>query len=223
MRVLTRKFLQRQGLSTVLAVMAVFTANVSYATNVQVNGLFSGSAVVTIDGKQRLLKQGMTSAEGVKLISATSKQAVLEFNGERHTLGISQQISSGFQKAEIQQTRIPVGRGGHYFTSGQVNGRRVDFLIDTGATHLAFNKQTAIDLGINFRAGKASSASTANGVVPIFIVNLESVSVGGVTVHNVSASVHLDGSPSIALLGNSFLKQVDMSTENGVLLLSTSR
>jgi aspartyl protease family protein len=204
-------------------VLAFFVTDHADATNVQVQGLFKGSAVLTIDGTQRILKQGNTSPEGVKLLSATSKEAVLIIDGKRHRLGISQQISSGFQAAEKAELRIQAGHNGHFFTTGQINGRNVNFLVDTGASVIALNKQTAISLGINYRAGENGAVSTANGTVSVFIVNLDRVTVGGITVHNVRASVHLDESPTVALLGNSFLNEVNMSTENGVLLLSTDR
>lgn len=206
-----------------LSLFAAFLSETAHAVDVQVHGLFKGSAVVTINGTQRILKQGKTSPEGVKLLSANSQEALFLIDGRRHKLGISQQISSGFQSAEKAEIRIQAGRNGHFFTNGLVNGRSVHFLVDTGASVIALNKQTAINLGINYRAGQEGVVSTANGTVGVFIVNLDSVTIGGITVHNVRASVHLDDSPDVALLGNSFLNEVKMSTENGVLLLSSDR
>ena len=191
------------------------------ATDVSVQGLFKGSAVLTIDGKQRLLKAGKTSPEGVKLISATSRIAVLEVDGQRHEMGISQSISASFRQSEKKEVRIQSGRGGHYYAAGQINGRSVDFLVDTGATNIAMNKATAQRLGINYRAGRESRAQTAGGIVPTYIVNLARVTVGGISVDNVIASVHLDDSPSVVLLGNSFLGQLELQQEDGVLVMSS--
>ncbi len=191
------------------------------AANVSVQGLFKGSAVLSIDGKQRLLKAGSTSPEGVRLISANSRVAVIEVDGQRHELGVSQRIASGFEKAEAVEVRIPSGRGGHFVAAGQINGQPVEFLVDTGATHIAMNRATAERLRINFRAGRQSQASTANGVVSTFVVNLARVTVGGISVDNVAASVHLSGSPSIVLLGNSFLSHLQLKQEDGVLVMSS--
>lgn len=191
------------------------------ATDVAVKGLFAGSAVLNIDGKQRLLKAGKTSPEGVKLISATSKVAVLEINGQRHQLGISQQIASGFAAVKKQEVRLPEGNGGHYWAAGQINSRPVKFLVDTGATYIAMNRATAERLGVNYRAGKESQAQTAGGIRPIYIVRLARVSVGGIVIDNVPASVHLDDSPAQVLLGNSFLSQLEMRKDQGVLVLSS--
>ncbi len=54
-----------------------------------INGLFKDKAIVTIDGKQRVLKKGKVSPEGALLIGANSKQAIIEIEGnqEVYTLG----------------------------------------------------------------------------------------------------------------------------------------
>ena len=49
--------------------------------NIRVVGLFSGKAVLEVDGRQRLLSVGQTSPEGVKLISANAREAVLVVGG----------------------------------------------------------------------------------------------------------------------------------------------
>ncbi len=58
-------------------------------------GLFSGKAVVVINrGAPRTLRAGDTTAEGVKLISADSKGAVLEIDGKRQTLEMGQHFET---------------------------------------------------------------------------------------------------------------------------------
>ncbi|RKZ34041.1 MAG: TIGR02281 family clan AA aspartic protease, partial [Gammaproteobacteria bacterium] len=49
---------------------------------VSVQALFKDMAVLVVDGKRRTLRSGQTSPEGIKLISADSKQAVLEIDGK---------------------------------------------------------------------------------------------------------------------------------------------
>lgn len=188
-----------------------------------VKGLFAGSAVLTIDGRQRLLKAGATSPEGVTLVSANSRYAVVEIDGQRHQLGISQHIASGFANAQRREVRINEGAGGHYWAAGQINGHAIRFMVDTGATNIAMNRATAERLGVNFRAGREARAGTAGGIVPIYLVQLARVSVGAIVLDNVQASVHLDESPAHVLLGNSFLSQLEMQKENGVLVLSSQR
>ena len=52
-------------------------------TQIEVQALFGGKAIVLIDGQRRMLSQGETSPEGVKLINADSKQAILEIDGKK--------------------------------------------------------------------------------------------------------------------------------------------
>lgn len=68
----------------------------SETPNIAVVGLFSNQAVLLINNKQRLLKVGKTSPEGVKLISATSQKAVLEFEGVQKEYFLSSQVGTNF-------------------------------------------------------------------------------------------------------------------------------
>lgn len=207
----------------VLLVCLCFSGHSVRGQEVMVSGLFSGAAVLVIDGQQQLLKAGRTSPEGVTLISADSRGCVVEIAGQRHNLSLSQQIASGFAEAASLELRLPEADGGHYYAEGQINGHAVQFLVDTGATNVSMNRSTAERLGINFRAGEQAYARTAAGVTPIFLVTLARVTVGGISVDQVQASVHVDESPPIVLLGNSFLGQLEMKKDNGVLVLSAHR
>jgi aspartyl protease family protein len=187
--------------------------------DIQVNGLFSGSAVLVINGKQRLLKQGQTSPEGVTLLESSSQQAVLLVEGTRLTLRLSDRISASFQASEKAEVRIPRADNGHYFVSGYINGRPVSFMVDTGASAVAMNMHDAQRLGVNFRRGVKGSASTAGGIVDAYHVDLDKLSIGNIIVHHVRATVVIGNFPTQVLLGNSFLSQVEMSEEAGVMVM----
>lgn len=189
------------------------------ALDITVRGLFKDGAILIIDGKQHMLRAGERSPEGVLLVAADTENAVLEIDGERRTLGMSRGISTRFSEAEKAQARIPSGRGGHYVTPGRINGQAVQFMVDTGATSVAMNLPTAKRLGINYRAGRQGSSTTANGVVATYRIMLDSVRVGGVEVSNVEGVVLIGDYPEDILLGNSFLNRVDLRRESGVLVL----
>ncbi len=204
-----------------VALMLIGAMSVLAAPDIRVNGLFGGSAVLVINGKQRLLKKGQTSPEGVTLIESDSRQAVLEVDGRQMTLGLSDQISSSFKAAEVAEVRIPRADNGHYFVSGFINGRPVDFMVDTGATSIAMNLHHAEQLGVNFRRGNKGSASTAGGMVNTYHVPLDKLVIGNITLHQVDATVVIGDFPSQVLLGNSFLSRVEMTEEEGVMVLRT--
>jgi aspartyl protease family protein len=188
--------------------------------NVTVKGLFKGAVLLVINGEQVLIKEGKTK-KGVKLITANSRDALLEINGKRQRLEISSQVGGQYQQAEKKSVRISSSQGGHHWVRGQINGRSVDFVVDTGASLIALNLSTAKRLGINYQQGKKGYSSTANGVREIRLVTLNKVAVGEIIKYNVEASVGLDDSLPVSLLGNSFLSQTNMRTENGVLVLET--
>lgn len=201
------------------ALLLVFAAQA--AIDVRVKGLFGGSAVLTIDGKQRLLKAGKTSPEGVLLVEADSKGALIEVDGERRYLTLSKRIGATYQKSESAEVRIASGYGGHYVTPARINNRPVEVMVDTGATSVAMNINTAKKLGINYRAGKAATVSTANGTAESFNVMLDNVTVGSVRVNHVSATIIIGDSPTVILLGNSYLSRVKMWRDEGVLVLQS--
>lgn len=200
--------------------MGVLGMHTALATpDVSVHGLFGKSAVLVINGKQRMLKQGQTSPEGVTLISSGKSEAVLEVGGKRVNLGLSQHISSNFQAAKMAEVRVPRGHNGHYFVSGFINGRAIDFMVDTGASAVALNINQAKALGIDYRNGQKIQMNTAGGVTDARDVVLSKLTIGNITLYNVRCIVNIGSHPTIALLGNSFLSKVQMIENEGVLLL----
>lgn len=187
--------------------------------DIQVQGLFSGRAMISIDGNVQLLRAGETSAEGVTLISADSKQAVVKYEGDTHKLGLSDRVAVSFDEPENREVRLRPDNRGHYSARVNINGRTAEVLVDTGATFIAMNEEHAKSLGINLDDAQKGRASTAGGIVETKVVTLSSVSIGGITRNSVLASVQDGDFPQTILLGNSFLSGLDMTTESGVLVL----
>ncbi|MBL4782974.1 MAG: TIGR02281 family clan AA aspartic protease [Porticoccaceae bacterium] len=188
------------------------------APEIIASGLFKDKALLTIDGTPRLLRVGASSPEGVKLLSSNSRQASVLVEGQTLTLYLSQRISTAFKKPKYSEVKIPRASNGHYFTAGAINGRSAKFMVDTGATVIAMNRNEARRLGIDLRGASRGRSSTAGGMVETFRVVLNKVSVGNITLHNIPASV-IDGDfPEHILLGNSFLSKVVMTEQAGVLV-----
>jgi len=176
--------------------------------------------MVNIDGKQRLLKQNKKSPEGVTLISADSNSAILEVNGKQDSYALGQQISTNFAPPELATEHLYPNEIGMYNAVGTINGLAVSFLVDTGATFIAMNRNQAKRLGIDFLAtGRPSVVSTASGVERAYNVKLRKVTVGSIALNNVDAVV-LDGNaPREVLLGMSFLGQLEMRNQGQSLQL----
>lgn len=188
--------------------------------DIQVNALLPNQAVITIDGNQRILKVGKSSPEGVTLISADSKKAVFTWQDQQFERTLSTRIASQFSAPiEKKEARIERGRDGHFFTPGHINGQLVDFLLDTGAFAIAMSPEVADRLGLKWRNGDRFVSSTANGPTPSYEVNLESVSIDGITLHNVKAGVVIGYPQATILLGMSFLERTEMREENNTMVL----
>jgi aspartyl protease family protein len=97
---------------------------------------------------------------------------------------------------------------GHFVVDGQVNGTRVRFLVDTGASHVALTLADAARVGIDPEGLVFNQPiRTANGIVYSASVLLGAVTVGTITMRNVDASIS-QGELTQSLLGMSFLSQL---------------
>ena len=195
-------------------------AGAQAATKVTVVGLFKNTAIVVIDGTRRLLRSGDTSPEGVKLISATSSEAVLEIDGEQKHYGLGGQIGGSYARPERAKVRIWPTPDRMYVVLGSINGFPVKFIVDTGATLVSLSGREAKRLGIDYRVvGTPGRSSTASGIEKIYVVNLDKVKVGDIEIRNVRGAVHDGDFPPATLLGMSFLSRLTMRQDGLVLEL----
>ena len=187
---------------------------------------FSGSmgqtaALLMIDGQPRTVRLG-ESVQGVKLVSMEGGQAVVEVGGARRSLtlgGTPASIGGGGGGATGRQIVLSASSGGHFLALGSINGRAVNFMVDTGATSVSLGQGTADQLGIKYREGRRVMAQTANGAVQAYIVNLTTVRIGDVEVRGVEALI-VPAQMSHVLLGNSFLSRFQMRRDNDILTLT---
>ena len=187
---------------------------------VTVLGLFADKAMVRIDGKQRLLKVGDESPEGVKLIAANSESATLEYNGTQRQMALGAHISSQFTTPEKKSVQIWPDRMGMYSIDGEINGNSITFLVDTGANTIALNANDARRLGIDYKAkGKRVIGETASGRNWVYLLTFDTVSVGSIKLSNVQGIVFDGTHPRKALLGLTFLNRVNMRRDGERLTL----
>jgi|TARA_B100001964_G_C14236136_1_gene602547 aspartyl protease family protein len=206
-----------------LLLIALLISSPGYAEQLEIEvvGLFTNAALLHIDGRQLLLKSGETSPEGVMLIEANSREAVVEYQNERSTLFRSNRIASEFKKPEVVSVSVQINERGQYITMGSINGRPVRFLIDTGANVVAMNSEMAKSLGIDLSSGKGAASNTAGGVIKSREITLESVQVGEIKVTNVRIAVLEGKFPTDVLLGMSFLESVKIQESAGLMVLTS--
>lgn len=190
------------------------------AQSVSMSGSLGDKALLVIDGAPRTVAAGATVA-GVKVIKVSGSETVVEVAGKRQTLRLGgAQVNLGGAASAGSGTQIVLaaGPGGHFVTSGSINGRAVRFVVDTGATTIAMGEADARRIGLDYTRGQRGMVRTANGDVPSYRVSLREVRVGDVTVYDVDATV-VPASMEVMLLGNSFLSRFQMRRDADVLML----
>jgi clan AA aspartic protease (TIGR02281 family) len=106
-----------------------------------------------------------------------------------------------------------------------LNGKApVKLILDTGASFTMISSATAKQLEIDINQNKRSMPfQTANGTIQAALINLDSISVAGLELKNLTAAVH-DALPDpevAGLLGLNFLTnfRMDIDAEKGVVHL----
>jgi aspartyl protease family protein len=191
-------------------------------TRLNVVGLFSNKALVSINGgAPQSIAAGQTK-DGVKLISANSEAATFMVEGKRQTLKMGQaaSVTGSAGSAANDPVSLYADSRGHFTGNLTINGASLKYLVDTGATSVAMNSGDAKFAKIDYEKGEKSFSSTANGVVPIYLVKLNTVKIGTITLNNVEAAVIEGGSPSVVLLGMSALNSLDMKRDNSIMTLT---
>lgn len=205
-----------------LAALWVLTCGAVHAESVVLAGMLGSKALLVIDGTTpKTVAVGQTH-RGVKVISTTSDEAVVEQEGKRRTLRVGEApVNMGNSDNSTGQGNrivLKTSSGGHFMTSGQMNGKTVQFMVDTGATTVAMGVQDAERAGISYKGGQPVMVSTANGNAQGFRIKLSSIRIGDVEVFSIDAIVTPQTMPFV-LLGNSFLTRFAMTREDDQMTL----
>ncbi|HEU4621551.1 MAG TPA: TIGR02281 family clan AA aspartic protease [Burkholderiaceae bacterium] len=201
--------------------------------DITLHGTAANRAVISIGGgAPRTVSVGQ-SVDGVKLISTEADRAVIEIDGKRRRIEFgANAIVAGNASPSPTPTSSDEGNAqgsgravlqsdgrGHFLAQGQINGVGVSMMVDTGATLVVLPASEARRLGIDYqRNGMRGMASTANGVIPVWRVKLDSVRVQGIVLYGVEASVQ-EAPLAVILLGNAFLSRLQMQRDGERMLL----
>lgn len=208
------------GFAASLAIQLPSLALANEASPVDVVGLFKNRAVLRVPNQAEFMLRAGQEKHGVKLLSADASKARISFQGDIYNLNLSSRIRGNYRKVEQAQVSVNADQLGQFYVRGAVNQNYVNFLVDTGASVIAISSQMAEQMGIDYRKGQPGTVQTAQGVTESFFVSLDEVTVGSIKVQNVQAAVISGSYPSEILLGMSFLRNVKMQENNGVLMLT---
>ncbi len=187
---------------------------------VEAVGLFKDRAMIRVLGKEHYLTVGQTSPEGAMLVESDAQHAVVRYKDETYRLTLSDRVGGTFQAPTQTSLSIAPDDIGQYRAQGSINGHMVDFLVDTGASLVAISERTAKQMGIPYAESQERAAVvTAQGQVNSYLVDLDTLTIGGIQTTHVRAAVIPGDYPLEVLLGMSFLRKVKMDQQAGVLVL----
>lgn len=153
---------------------------------------------------------------------------IIGYNNRYQLQDIAHNVSGGLVPASIisadlsgrETVTIDRSSNGHYQIRGMIDGQRVNFLIDTGATSIVLTHETAMDLGINTQDLNYSNiVSTANGDLKTARVRLNSINIGSIARKNLQALIAPSGALSENLLGMNFINTLSSASIRGSQLI----
>ena len=213
--------MQRVQPGLLVLALWLFGASLVQAQSVTLAGMMGGKALVIVDGKPPKAVGAGESHQGIKVVSTEGESAVVEVAGRRHTLRVGDapaSVGGGVGGGSADKIVLAASSGGHFLKQGQINGKFVELMVDTGATAVGIGIEDAKRLGLNYQAGQPVRMSTANGMTMGWRIKLSSVRVGDVEVFDVDGVVS-SGSMPYVLLGNSFLNRFQMTRNNEQMVL----
>jgi aspartyl protease family protein len=134
----------------------------------------------------------------------------------RKTVAVEAPVQNGSRSVSIARDAR-----GHFLTEARIDGQRIGFMVDTGASVIALNESSAARFGLRPSRGDYNAmVTTANGTIKAARTRLAMVDVGGLVVRDVDAMVLPDEALSENLLGLSFLSKLKrFEYANGQMVL----
>ena len=105
-----------------------------------------------------------------------------------------------------------------YLANGSINGHKVTFLVDTGATDVAMS--SAVAKKAKLSKGFKGYAGTAGGIVKSYKSNIKRLQLGNIELFNIEATIIPTMSDGYVLLGMSALKQLELVHKEGKLIIN---
>ena len=190
-----------------------------HAQAVSIAGVLGSKALLVVDANPPRALAAGDEFQGVKVLGVGKEDATIEVKGERRVLRLGEApVSVGGRGGGGKRVVLVADSRGHFINSGSINGRVMQYMVDTGASTVAIGRNDADRMGLNYQGGQPVHMSTANGVAQGWRMKLDSVRIGDVEVTGVDAVITPQPMPYV-LLGNSFLTQFQMTRVNDQMVL----
>ena len=122
-----------------------------------------------------------------------------------------------FDNGQVQELVLERNRFGHYIFEGEINGKAIDFLVDTGATTTSVPGDLANSLGL--RSGTPISVQTAAGTTRAYLTRLDSLQMGSMQFLDIPATIIPEMNANEVLLGMNVLKHMELVQRDNQLII----
>jgi aspartyl protease family protein len=122
---------------------------------------------------------------------------------------VAQRLQAEAVGSPVQQgreTRIPMAIDGHFWVEGRINGQKVNFLVDSGATMTTIDRETAIRAGVTISPRRDQFVRTGNGIIRVAGGSASELKIGGISRRDVGLQV-VDND-NLNVLGMNFLSSL---------------
>ena len=123
--------------------------------------------------------------------------------------GVLQRLQSdvtGSPIADGTTIRIPKAEDGHFYVDGLLNGRKVRFLVDSGATMTTIGRQIADDANVPVGDARDQMVMTGNGPIRVASASADSLDIA--TIHRADVRLHVDDGDDLNVLGMNYLSSL---------------
>jgi len=114
--------------------------------------------------------------------------------------------ATGEPVTQGEEIRIPMAIDGHFWVDCRVNGKKVKFLVDSGATMTTVGRETAAKVGMQVSPKRNQIVRTGNGIIRVALGRADTLEVG--TIERDGLSVHVADDEDLNVLGMNFLSSL---------------
>ena len=195
-------------------------ASGAWAQSVALSGVLGNKALLVIDGSAPKALAVNESHKEVRLLQVSGDSAMVEIKGQRQTLRLGEAPVSGGANgtARSDQLVLIADARGHFVNRGYINGKTMQYMVDTGASTIAIGRADADRMGLAYQQGTPVLMRTANGTAQGWRLKLSSVKIGEMEVYDIEAVVAPESMPYV-LLGNNLLTQFQMTRKGNEMVL----
>ena len=136
---------------------------------------------------------------------------------------VAQRLKAEAVGTPVQQgreTRIPMAIDGHFWVEARLNGQKVRFLVDSGATMTTVDRQTAQKAGVQVSSQRDQFVRTGNGIIRVSTGRAAELEVGGITRSDVG--LQIADNDDLNVLGMNFLSSLSRWGVEGRWLVMVS-